>query len=199
MVHCHTVHLALGALLIWCTLCGTGEEAEAECCLCMEAFGPADEIRLLPCRHYFHKACIDRWFGTRAHRVRSCPLCKRNPLEDYDFSVGARRARPSPAELDEILTDRQGAMELSELSSMSRASSSHDSASETASEAAASASDAAASEVAASASDAAASASADQSATAAAGAAGPAASPRRAHTRATARGARRLRLFERRL
>ena len=24
MVHCHTVHLPLGALLIWCTMCGTG-------------------------------------------------------------------------------------------------------------------------------------------------------------------------------
>ena len=25
MVHSHTVHLPLGALLIWCTMCGTGE------------------------------------------------------------------------------------------------------------------------------------------------------------------------------
>ena len=25
MVHCHTVHLPLGALLIWWTMCGTGE------------------------------------------------------------------------------------------------------------------------------------------------------------------------------
>ena len=26
MVHSLTVHLALGALLIWCTMCGTGRE-----------------------------------------------------------------------------------------------------------------------------------------------------------------------------
>ena len=25
MVHCHTVHLPLGTLLIWCTMCGTGD------------------------------------------------------------------------------------------------------------------------------------------------------------------------------
>ena len=24
MVHCHTVHLPLDALLTWCTMCGTG-------------------------------------------------------------------------------------------------------------------------------------------------------------------------------
>ena len=26
MVHCRTVHLPLGALLIWCAMCGTGDQ-----------------------------------------------------------------------------------------------------------------------------------------------------------------------------
>ena len=29
MVHCHTVHLPPGALLSWCTVCGTGEQSES--------------------------------------------------------------------------------------------------------------------------------------------------------------------------
>ena len=29
MVHCHTVHLPLGALLTWCTVCGTDKKKPA--------------------------------------------------------------------------------------------------------------------------------------------------------------------------
>ena len=28
----------------------------AECCLCMEKFVDTDELRVLPCNHFFHKA-----------------------------------------------------------------------------------------------------------------------------------------------
>lgn len=56
-------------------------DTTAECCLCMEEFGPSDEVRLLPCKHYFHAACVDRWFASRAYQQRSCPLCKADPLE----------------------------------------------------------------------------------------------------------------------
>ena len=54
--------------------------AEAECCLCIEVFVPEDQVRLLPCGHYFHAACIDRWFSARAYQQRTCPLCKADPL-----------------------------------------------------------------------------------------------------------------------
>ena len=32
------------------------------------------------CDHYFHEACIDKWFTSRAYQQRTCPLCKRDPL-----------------------------------------------------------------------------------------------------------------------
>ena len=38
---------------------------------------------MLPCDHFFHQGCIDRWFATKAYQVRSCPLCKRDPLEGH--------------------------------------------------------------------------------------------------------------------
>ena len=64
----------------------TGETAEdayaqLECCLCMEEFAKNDQIRLLPCQHYFHRDCVDRWFAARAYQQRTCPLCKRDPLD----------------------------------------------------------------------------------------------------------------------
>ena len=42
-------------------------DADEECCLCMEAFAGEDEVLLLPCGHYFHKPCIDRWFVTKRY------------------------------------------------------------------------------------------------------------------------------------
>ena len=56
-------------------------QGDEECCLCMEAFQDTDELRVLPCEHFYHKGCIDRWFAARRYQARSCPLCKRNPLQ----------------------------------------------------------------------------------------------------------------------
>merc|ERR1719453_470474 len=53
----------------------------------MDRFDETDEVRGLPCSHYFHKACIDRWFATKRYQSRSCPLCKRNPIADAEATV----------------------------------------------------------------------------------------------------------------
>ena len=34
----------------------TTPAVRAECCLCMEKFVDTDELRVLPCNHFFHKA-----------------------------------------------------------------------------------------------------------------------------------------------
>jgi len=51
-----------------------------ECCLCLDAYREEDEVRVLPCEHYFHKVCVDRWFASRRSMPRSCPQCRRNPI-----------------------------------------------------------------------------------------------------------------------
>eukprot|EP00438_Fugacium_kawagutii_P020478 Skav220773 [mRNA] locus=scaffold3169:134297:134845:+ [translate_table: standard] len=40
------------------------------CAVCYEDMVLGEEVRRLPCLHYFHKACIDRWIKVKA----TCPL-----------------------------------------------------------------------------------------------------------------------------
>mmetsp|Transcript_12906 Transcript_12906/g.35024 ORF Transcript_12906/g.35024 Transcript_12906/m.35024 type:complete len:454 (-) Transcript_12906:57-1418(-) len=43
-----------------------------ECSICRDDFEDGVELRLLPCLHKFHPACIDRWLA----QCRTCPVCK---------------------------------------------------------------------------------------------------------------------------
>ncbi|KAJ6330077.1 hypothetical protein OIU76_008833 [Salix suchowensis] len=45
---------------------------DAVCCICLAKFANNDELRELPCSHFFHKECVDKWLKINA----SCPLCK---------------------------------------------------------------------------------------------------------------------------
>eukprot|EP00931_Biecheleriopsis_adriatica_P083368 TRINITY_DN5695_c0_g1_i1.p1 TRINITY_DN5695_c0_g1~~TRINITY_DN5695_c0_g1_i1.p1 ORF type:complete len:385 (+),score=41.77 TRINITY_DN5695_c0_g1_i1:155-1309(+) len=71
-----------------------------ECCLCLEPFSPEDRLRLLPCHHFFHQACIDSWFSARRFMPRSCPLCKRNPIVEKAPSRSAVSAEEGSASLE---------------------------------------------------------------------------------------------------
>ncbi|THU63198.1 hypothetical protein C4D60_Mb01t13190 [Musa balbisiana] len=45
-----------------------------ECCICLSAYDDGVELRELPCKHHFHRACVDKWLFINA----TCPLCKYN-------------------------------------------------------------------------------------------------------------------------
>ncbi|CAM0944778.1 unnamed protein product [Alopecurus aequalis] len=48
-------------------------KSSPDCAVCLSAFQPDAELRLLPaCRHAFHAACVDAWLRT----TPSCPLCR---------------------------------------------------------------------------------------------------------------------------
>lgn len=54
----------------------------ATCAVCLEDYEPREQLRELPCKHRFHKSCIDQWLTTRR---AMCPICKhdaRRPLEE---------------------------------------------------------------------------------------------------------------------
>merc|ERR1712039_414516 len=42
------------------------------CAVCFEDFCSGEELRVLPCFHRYHQACIDRWLCQN----RACPVCK---------------------------------------------------------------------------------------------------------------------------
>ncbi|CAM8970227.1 unnamed protein product [Rhodiola kirilowii] len=45
---------------------------DAACCICLAQYANNDELRELPCLHFLHKECVDKWLKINA----SCPLCK---------------------------------------------------------------------------------------------------------------------------
>merc|ERR1712048_67550 len=49
---------------------GDGTE-EGQCMVCLENFHSGEELRILPCNHRFHKACIDPWLQVN----NKCPAC----------------------------------------------------------------------------------------------------------------------------
>ena len=49
---------------------------DARCAVCMDAFSPDALLSLLPCTHYFHKACAAGWLASN----NSCPCCKAKVL-----------------------------------------------------------------------------------------------------------------------
>lgn len=48
-----------------------GEE-EDNCSICLGTFKRNQHIRNLPCKHIFHRRCIDKWFDENVQ----CPLCR---------------------------------------------------------------------------------------------------------------------------
>merc|ERR1712216_593078 len=44
---------------------------ELSCSICLSDFEANDQVRKLPCSHYFHVACIDGWLRIS----RACPMC----------------------------------------------------------------------------------------------------------------------------
>ncbi|GFS35366.1 C3H4 type zinc finger protein [Actinidia rufa] len=52
---------------------------DAVCCICLAKYANNDELRELPCSHFFHKECVDKWLKINA----LCPLCKREVGESF--------------------------------------------------------------------------------------------------------------------
>lgn len=47
------------------------------CAVCIESYKLNDTVRILPCKHVFHKGCVDPWLNEHC----TCPMCKLNILK----------------------------------------------------------------------------------------------------------------------
>jgi len=86
---------------------GDNEGETSQCSICLEDFEKHDQLRRLPCRHYFHIACIDNWLMN--HR-RVCPLCQQDVGEAKDFhspptSPRCQEVCPGELIIDELEND----------------------------------------------------------------------------------------------
>jgi len=49
------------------------ESNNPHCTICLQEYQDTDQVRVLLCKHYFHKNCIDTWLSEQNVR---CPLCR---------------------------------------------------------------------------------------------------------------------------
>jgi hypothetical protein len=56
------------------------------CSICLGEFGEGEDLRMLPCMHVFHVACIDQWLRLS----HECPLCKRSVVEHSNSQQSAQ-------------------------------------------------------------------------------------------------------------
>lgn len=56
---------------------GSGPSLGSTCAVCLCDFEAGESARELPCGHFFHRGCIDRWL----QRNKRCPLCM-HPVDE---------------------------------------------------------------------------------------------------------------------
>ncbi|KAE8675857.1 Detected protein of confused Function [Hibiscus syriacus] len=61
---------------------------DAICCICLAKYANNDELRELPCSHFMHKECVDKWLKINA----SCPLCKSEVGENLRDTISCTSA-----------------------------------------------------------------------------------------------------------
>lgn len=55
----------------------TDDNNKRNCSICLAPYEVGDNVRTIPCLHYFHHQCIDPWLKSNS----SCPVCKHSCLE----------------------------------------------------------------------------------------------------------------------
>uniref|UniRef100_A0A8C6YGT5 Ring finger protein 149 n=1 Tax=Naja naja TaxID=35670 RepID=A0A8C6YGT5_NAJNA len=70
------------------------------CAICIENYKAKDTVRLLPCKHIFHKLCIDPWLLEQ----RTCPMCKLDIMKALEYWEGSQKVA-APESMSNIPTE----------------------------------------------------------------------------------------------
>ncbi|XP_026522570.1 E3 ubiquitin-protein ligase RNF149 [Notechis scutatus] len=70
------------------------------CAICIENYKAKDTVRLLPCKHIFHKLCIDPWLLEQ----RTCPMCKLDIMKALEYWGGSQKIA-APESMSNIPTE----------------------------------------------------------------------------------------------
>ncbi|EJD75001.1 hypothetical protein LOAG_17775 [Loa loa] len=74
------------------------KELDTDCPVCIDPYRAGDIIRSLPCRHIFHKTCVDPWLLEH----RTCPMCKGDILKAFGYYVSLGRRTPNDTHRESI-------------------------------------------------------------------------------------------------
>lgn len=74
------------------------KELDTDCPVCIDPYRAGDIIRSLPCRHIFHKTCVDPWLLEH----RTCPMCKSDILKAFGYYVSMGRRTPNNTHRESI-------------------------------------------------------------------------------------------------
>ena len=67
------------------------KDVDTQCTICVDEFDKDDEVIITPCKHLYHKHCIEKW----CEQSVFCPVCKqdfRNTLRLQENNISAHNS-----------------------------------------------------------------------------------------------------------
>ncbi|XP_058689800.1 E3 ubiquitin-protein ligase RNF149 [Poecile atricapillus] len=69
------------------------------CAVCIENYKLKDTVRILPCKHIFHRTCIDPWLLDH----RTCPMCKLDVIKALGYWHQKREMKTHAGDPEDVL------------------------------------------------------------------------------------------------
>jgi hypothetical protein len=63
-----------------------------QCLICLDDYQPEEDIRVMSCRHAFHRTCVDEWLQTGKN---NCPACRTTVRPEKHMFYNAYDCFPS--------------------------------------------------------------------------------------------------------